>query len=347
MTKNPFASRLKSFKKYLRRNSLDGAVIHDEYNIRALTGVEIDTGVLVVESRESAPLVLYTDFRYIFYVKRCAPFIEARDVKKLSLLFKRVGYESSISHKQFTALEKKFKGVEFVDVSEELSELRSVKTRTEINAIRAAARLNAVIWEMAKAKFTAGMTERDMARIIRTLMIEKGDGEAFPTIVSIGKNAAECHHCPDDTRWDGREPVLVDMGVKLCGYASDMTRNLISEKMSGLYKKVYGIVERAQKKAICAARPGLSAKDLDGVARKVIARSGYAKAFGHSLGHGVGLEIHEAPFASKKSDAVLKPGMVITIEPGIYLDGKLGVRIEDLVLITEQGCEILSIHYEN
>jgi Xaa-Pro aminopeptidase len=137
------------------------------------------------------------------------------------------------------------------------------------------------------------------------------------------------------------------MGVKLCGYASDMTRNLISEKMSGLYKKVYGIVERAQKKAICAASPGLSAKDLDSVARKVIARSGYAKAFGHSLGHGVGLEIHEAPFASKKSDAVLKPGMVITIEPGIYLDGKLGVRIEDLVLITEQGCEILSIHYEN
>ena len=173
-------------------------------------------------------------------------------------------------------------------------------------------------------------------------MIEYGDGEAFETIVCIGENAAECHHVPDDTPWDGRKPILVDMGVKLGGYASDMTRNIVGPRSSKLYRKVYNLVREANERAIAAAKSGITAAKLDAVARNFLTKNSFGKAFGHSLGHGVGLEIHEAPAVSKKSKTVLKPGMVITIEPGVYLPGNLGVRVEDLVLITENGCEVLS-----
>jgi Xaa-Pro aminopeptidase len=182
-----------------------------------------------------------------------------------------------------------------------------------------------------------------MARVIQKMMIERGEGEAFPTIVCVGKNAAECHHEPDDTVWNGREPVLVDMGVKFGGVCSDMTRNLVA-RPSKLYKKVYSLVLEANRAAIAAARPGMAGETLDRVARDVIRKGGFGKCFGHSLGHGVGYEVHEAPAVAKgkKGKMVLKPGMLVTIEPGIYLEGNLGVRIEDLILITETGCEVLS-----
>ena len=216
-----------------------------------------------------------------------------------------------------------------------------MKTPDEIAALRAAEKLNCEIWEAACGKFKAGMTERQMARIIQKLMIEKGEGEAFATIVCVGKNAAECHHEPDDTVWNGREPVLVDMGVKLGGVCSDLTRNRVP-RASRLYRQVYQLVLEANLAAIAAAKPGMTGKALDKIARDVIRKGGFGKCFGHSLGHGVGYEIHEAPYASKKGDMVLRPGMLVTIEPGIYLEDNLGVRIEDLILITETGCEVLS-----
>ena len=208
--------------------------------------------------------------------------------------------------------------------------------------MRAAVRLNDEILRDASRKFKSGMTEREMAGIIRSMMFDRGEGEAFPTIVCVGANAAECHHVPDDTVWNGRDPVLVDMGVKLDGYCSDMTRNLLPKRQSSLYRKVYDLVLKANLAAIAAVKPGITGKALDKVARDVIKKGGFGKCFGHSLGHGVGFEVHEAPNASKKSDWVLKPGMFVTIEPGIYLEGNLGVRIEDLVLVTATGCEVLT-----
>ena len=197
------------------------------------------------------------------------------------------------------------------------------------------------------------MAERQMAAVIRKMMIDRGEGEAFATIVCVGRNAAECHHEPDDTVWNGREPVLVDIGVKLDGVCSDLTRNLVPgfrdpsgratrAKPYRLYRQVYELVLEANLAAIAAARPGLTGRQLDKVARDVIAKGGFGRCFGHSLGHGVGYEIHEPPTASKRSETVLKPGMVLTIEPGVYLEDNLGVRIEDLILITETGCEVLS-----
>ena len=350
--------RTEELEKIAQRRKLDLVLVADQANIRALTGINCDNAVLALEAGrvgQAGRVRLYTDFRYIPMVHRVAPGLKCLDIKRFGALRRgagasrprRVGYESSISHARFLEWQKKFPKAKFVDISKDIAAIRAVKTPEEIAALRAAEKLNCEIWEMARGKFKAGMTERQMARIIQKLMIEKGEGEAFDTIVCVGKNAAECHHEPGDTVWNGREPVLVDMGVKLNGVCSDLTRNLTSSPsrpltLSSLYRKVYSLVLKANLAAIAVAKPGMTGKALDKVARDVIKEGGFGKCFGHSLGHGVGYEIHEAPYASKKGDMVLKSGMLVTIEPGIYLEDNLGVRIEDLVLITPTGCEVLS-----
>ena len=357
--------RIEELKKLAKRRKLDRVLIADQANVRAFTGVNCDNAVVEVTGRlgQLGPLgrlgrlTFYTDFRYVPMVHRVAPDLTVRDIRQLGRrhscrrMSLRIGYESSISHARFLQLQKQFPKATFVDVSKDLASIRAVKTPDEIAALRAAEKLNCEIWEIARGKLRAGMTERQMARIIKKQMIERGDGEAFDTIVCVGKNAAECHHEPDDTVWNGREPVLVDMGVKLNGFCSDLTRNLVgasdsspsrTARPSRLYRQVYDLVLAANQTAIAAAKPGMTGRQLDKVARDVIRKGGFGKCFGHSLGHGVGYEIHEAPYASKKGDMVLKPGMLVTIEPGIYLEDNLGVRIEDLILITETGCEVLS-----
>ena len=333
MKKNPFAARLAAFAGVLREKQLDAAVVFNQANVRSLTGIDCDNACLLVKA--DGTVVFHTDFRYVPMVHRVAPRLKVDDIKKM-------GYESSVTHARFMQLEKAFPGATFADIDANVKELRAVKTADELAKLRAAEALNDAIWSEAQKKFKPGMTEKDMARVIQHLMIERGDGEAFETIVCVGKNAAECHHVPDDTVWNGREPVLVDMGVKLDGYCSDMTRNMVPARPSKLYKKVYGLVLEANRRAIAAAKPGMTAGALDKVARDFLTQEGFGKAFGHSLGHGVGIEIHEAPWAARKQKMVLRPGMSVTIEPGLYLEGNLGVRIEDLVLITETGCEVIS-----
>ena len=340
--------RTEELAKISRRRKLDILLVRDQANVRALTGINCDNAVVKVEKVERVEI--YTDFRYVPMVHRVAPKLKCRDIRQLGAgkgasRPRRIGYESSISHAQYLAWQKKFPKATFVDITKELAAIRAVKTPAEIAGLRAAEKLNCDIWNAARQQFRAGMTEREMARIIQKMMIERGEGEAFDTIVCVGKNAAECHHEPDDTVWNGREPVLVDMGVKLNGFCSDLTRNHFNteaQRHRGLYGKVYDLVLKANEAAIAAAKPGMTGKQLDKVARDIIRKGGFGKCFGHSLGHGVGYEIHEAPYASKKGEMVLKPGMLVTIEPGIYLEDNLGVRIEDLVLITETGCEVLS-----
>jgi len=344
--------RTKELETIARRRRLDLILIAEPANIRAFTGLVCDNAVLTLQpipaactSRTSSTshASLYTDFRYIPMVHRLAPQLKVCDLKRLGAGVKarRIGFESSLPHARLLRMQKRFPRATFVDVSENLAFVRAVKTPEEIDGLRAAERLTCEIWEEAKTLFRAGMTEREMARVIRHLMIDRADGESFDTIVCVGKNAAECHHVPDDTVWNGREPVLVDMGVKLNGFCGDLTRNLVP-RQSRLYRQVYALVSEANRAAIAAVRPGLTGRQLDKVARDVIRKGGFGRCFGHSLGHGVGYEIHEAPYASRRDTTVLKAGMLVTIEPGIYLEDNLGVRIEDLVLVTETGCEVLS-----
>lgn len=342
---NPFAARLEAFVGKLKEEGVEVALVYGEANVKSLTGVDCDNACLKVTVRpegHAADVVFHTDFRYVPMVNRVAPWVKVADLKKLKFKATRIGYESSITAARFAKLQKDHKGAKFIDIAAILSNLRAVKTADEIAKLRAAEALNDAIWADAQKAFKPGMTEKQMARVIQHLMIERGDGEAFATIVCVGKNAAECHHVPDDTVWNGREPVLVDMGVKLNGYCSDMTRNLVPARASKLYRRVYDLVRQANELGIRSARPGITSGRLDGIVRAFLKKNGFEKEFGHSLGHGVGIEIHEAPWAAKRQKTVLQPGMSVTIEPGIYLVDNLGVRIEDLVVITDDGCEVLS-----
>ena len=323
------------------RRRLSQILICDQANVKAFTGLECDNAVLTLDA-------FYTDFRFIPMARRLSGSLAVRDISRLRSAFPRrgsgmrIGFESSLPHSRYLEFAGHFPRAKFVDISASLAEMRAVKSEAEQNAIRAAAKLDREIWDEVRPRFTAGMTEREMAREIQILMARRGDGEAFPTIVCIGRNAAECHHEPDGTVWDGRKPVLVDMGVRLNGVCSDMTRNIVPRRPSPRYRLAYDLVQRAHDEAIAAARPGMTAKALDRVARNVIRLGGLGRRFGHSLGHGVGYEIHEAPAVSKKNDKILKEGMVFTIEPGVYIEGDFGIRIEDTVLLTASGCEVLT-----
>ena len=339
---NPFDERLAALAAKAAKKRLDAILLFGEANIRAVTDVTCDNGCLVVRPGE-APVFL-TDFRYVPMAHRVAPWLKTVQLRRgqtfaqaakrlLPRGVRRLGYEGSVPASRYLSLEKAFRRAALVDVAEDVLALRAVKTLPEIAKITEAVALNDEIWLLARKEIHPGMTEKDIQRVIRGFMNALGDGEAFETIVCAGANAAECHHVPDDTVWRRGEPLLVDMGVKFQGVCSDMTRNVKAAR-DPEYAKVYGIVLAANEAAIAAAKPGITAGALDKVARDVIRKAGYGKAFGHSLGHGVGYEIHEEPTARAKSKTVL--------EPGIYLEGKLGVRIEDLALITPDGCRVIT-----
>ena len=351
---NPFAERLEAFSAKLRRRGISVALVLGETNQKGLVGFGCDNGILCVGSVPmNGKAEFYTDFRYVPAAKREAPWLKVVDIGRLDLrrfvpqkgAFK-VGFEGSVPTSKYLEFQKAFgKRAKFVDIENDVLMLRAVKTPSEIAKIAEAEALNDHIWGQALKEFRPGMTEKDMQRIIRAWMNALGDGEAFETIVCVGANAAECHHVPDDTVWRKGEPLLVDMGVKLDGYCSDMTRCVRSSEpgiRGAKCNDAYDLVLLANRTAIAAVKPGITGRQLDAVARKVISKAGFGKYFGHALGHGVGLDVHEHPVASKRSDTVLKPGMLVTIEPGIYIEGELGVRIEDLVLVTKDGCEVLS-----
>lgn len=351
---NPFADRLVAFAAKLRRRRIAAAVIHGEANQKGLVGFGCDNGILCIEA-DSGNAAFYTDFRYIPAAKREAPWLKVRSIGRFcAKALKRppsgkyrVGYEGTLPAERYLAIQRMFSKAELVDVGKDVLLLRAVKTPAEIAKVAAAEALGDRIWREVRREICPGMTEKDIQRTIRAWMNALGDGEAFETIVCAGANAAECHHVPDDTVWRRGEPLLVDMGVRLDGYCSDMTRCVkgTAGRRNGVpsrYDEIYSLVLSANLAAIAAAKPGITGRQLDAVARRMISKAGYGKYFGHALGHGVGLEIHEQPVASKRSGTVLKPGMLVTIEPGIYMEGELGVRIEDLVLITADGCEVLS-----
>lgn len=350
---NPFAGRLASFAAKLRKRGIVAALVHGEANQKGLVGFGCDNGCLRVAADGKA--AFHTDFRYIPAAKREAPWLDVRDMACLRAADVRrprgrkfrIGYEGGIAASRYLALKRMFRGAELVDVGGDLLLLRAVKTPDEIARVRAAVALNDRIWREVSREIRPGLTEKEIQRMIRARMNDLGDGEAFETIVCVGANAAECHHVPDGTVWRRGEPLLVDMGVKLGGYCSDMTRCIGGagrRRGAGRsrYGEIYGLVLSANLAAIAAAKPGISGKRLDAIAREIIRKAGYGRKFGHALGHGVGIEIHEQPVASKRSDTKLKPGMLVTIEPGVYIESELGVRIEDLVLITESGCEVLT-----
>jgi len=231
-----------------------------------------------------------------------------------------------------------------------LRTLRAVKDADEINLIAQSQRINEAVLDAALgpvARTDAPLTELELQTIIRRCMLERGVEEAFATIVAFGASSSLPHAVPGNQLLAGQAVVLVDMGVRLDHYCSDMTRTFLLASANldperGKLAAVYDIVLEAQATALQAVRAGVEAWEVDHAAREVIAKAGYGEYFGHGLGHGVGIEIHEAPRLGLNSNEVLREGMVVTIEPGIYLPGIGGVRIEDLVVVEERGCRNLT-----
>ncbi|NIA13887.1 MAG: M24 family metallopeptidase [Nitrospiraceae bacterium] len=224
-----------------------------------------------------------------------------------------------------------------------VSLLRAVKSPDEIARIREASRLAEGVLADLLGTLTAGLTERELAASFEYEFKRRGArGASFDTIALFGARSSLPHGEPDGTPLSSGDAVLLDFGCRLDGYCSDLTRTYAYDTIPGAwFETIYEVVLEAQRAALKAVRPGIECRKLDAVARDVIAEAGYGERFGHGLGHGVGIEVHEGPRLGKESETVLEEGMVVTIEPGIYVPGQGGVRIEDLVAVTSDGCEPL------
>lgn len=224
-----------------------------------------------------------------------------------------------------------------------LYSLRAKKTPIEIENVKIAQEIAENALRELLPLIRPGVTEKELAFELEFLLRKEGaEAIAFDLIVASGKTSAIPHAEPSDKPIEIGDFVTIDMGAVCAGYHSDMTRTVAVGAISDEQRRIYNVVLEAQKMAIDAVKPGISCKDIDAIARNFIAESGYANCFGHALGHGVGLEIHEKPFLSKRSEDILQPGMIITIEPGIYLANAFGVRIEDMLLVTADGHENLT-----
>ncbi len=252
---------------------------------------------------------------------------------------RRIGFdETAMLYTTYNWLRATLPEVEFAEIGSLIGDLRVIKDDAEIALLRRAQAITVAAFVEVSARIVAGMTEKDVAwELEKAVRAHGGEGLGFPTIVGAGENGARPHHTVTDRPIRAGEPIVIDMGARYEGYGGDLTRTIVVGEPDEQFRCIYDIVLRAMRHAEEVARPGMTSGELDAAARGVIAEAGYGEAFLHGLGHGIGLQVHEAPSARKKGDDVFAAGMSLTIEPGIYLPDWGGVRIEDLVVFTPTG----------
>ncbi len=331
----------------LAERGLDRMLVTDLVNVRYLTGFGGTNGACVCGQDER---IFLTDFRYS---ERAAAEVEGWEVVTVKddwlggvaeRLAGKTGFEDDhMPVRTLQRLEEKLPaGVELEGAGGTVEKLRRVKDDGELAAIAATAELADEVWGWTLERGLAGRGERDVARAAEARMRELGAEPSFPAIVAAGPNGALPHAEAGERQIGAGELVVFDMGAKLDGYCSDGTRTFATGEPGERAREVYEVVRGAQSAALDAVAAGIGGEELDGVARKAIEAAGHGEHFGHGLGHGVGLEVHEAPRVSPRSEDMLAAGEVVTVEPGIYLPGEFGVRIEDLVVVTEEGHRNLS-----
>jgi Xaa-Pro aminopeptidase len=331
----------------LAARELDLILVTNLVNVRYLTGFTGTNGACVCGPDTR---LFLTDFRY---TERAEAEVEGWETITVTddwlggiaaRLSGRIGFEDDhVSVRLLERLRGKLAdGVELVAAGGTVEKLRRVKDTDELKAIAAASELADDVWRWSVDRGLRGRTERDVARAAEARIRELGADPSFPAIVAAGSNGALPHAEPGERAIGDGELVVFDMGAMLDGYCSDGTRTFAAGEPDERAREVYETVRAAQAASLEAIAAGVGGEDLDGVARQAIEAAGHGDRFGHGLGHGVGLEVHEAPRLSPRSEDVLEPGEVVTIEPGVYLPGELGVRIEDLVVVEEGGCRNLS-----
>jgi Xaa-Pro aminopeptidase len=319
-------------------------------NVRYLSGFTGSNAVLLLSADRE---ILFTDPRYqtqaalecdcdVKVVKGPILIEVARWIQRLRL--KSVAFEQTrIGYDDYVRLKELGIGIRLKPVGGAIESLRVIKSAAEIATIQASVQLNSAALERALRHFRPTMTEVDLAAEIDYRMRRLGaDGNAFETIVASAGRTALPHARPMDHPIRTDELLLIDMGANVAGYASDMTRTFAVGKLDAKKRRIYRAVLESQLAAVHAVRPGVTCASVDGAARKVLRGFGMDKLFIHSTGHGLGLEIHERPRIGRKEATKLETGMVITIEPGVYQEGLGGVRIEDTVVVTASGCQILT-----
>lgn len=336
--------RVQKLRELMEREKVDGALITGLTAIQYYSGFTSEEAALIITLSGA---YLTTDFRYTIQAKEQSPDFEIVEWKG-SLLTqadkllqdggcRRVGFENEsmtvADYEKIQAFP-----YEWVPFSQQLSRPRLVKTAEEIAALQRAQNMADEGFKALLTRIGSGMTEKEVAAELDYINARLGsERPSFDTIVGSGPNGAMCHAIPGDRRLQKGDLVVLDFGCVYHGYHSDMTRTIAVGEADDFSKRIYDIVRTAQQKALDGLKAGITGRELDGIARSYIASQGYGDCFGHSLGHGFGLLIHESPYASTKSEWTLEPGMTITVEPGIYLEGRLGVRIEDCCVVTDEG----------
>lgn len=354
MTGPNYSKRCDKLIRSFKSQGIDGLLISGESNVRYLTGFTGDSSWLYVSRQKT---ILISDSRYSTQIAdECSDIdVDIRDARKpmnravadvlKKTKHKSVGYEADhLSVSQFADLTAAAETAEFVSTSGLTEKLREVKDKWELKQIRDAVWMAERGIGVVRASLTREQTEREIRYVLEGAMRSFGaTGPGFEPIVGVGPTAALPHAHAGD-RLVGESPVLlIDWGAETpSGYRSDLTRVFFTGKVNKQMETVYKTVLKAHQKAIAAIKPGAKCKAVDQIARKIIANAGFEKYFGHGLGHGFGLQIHESVRMSPLSEQVFEPGMVVTVEPGIYLPGKFGVRIEDDILVTNDGHEVLS-----
>jgi Xaa-Pro aminopeptidase len=347
--------RVLNLRRLFVKNKIDAIFISQEQDRRYLSGFDGSAGYLFITPGKA---VLATDFRYTEQAALEAPDFEILRIgSNLDDWFpglvgdsgaKRLGFESSDVTYDFhlrlqQALKKKGVPTRLVPTSGLVDSLRAVKELREIGLIRRASAITDAAFNAVSAGIKAGVTELEIAWALEKSMRENGSQALpFEIIVASGPNAALPHHKPTDRAVRDGEPVVIDMGAKVAGYASDLSRTVCAGRPDAQFKKVYNTVLEAQLAAISRIREGMTGHEADKIARDIIKKAGCGEAFGHSLGHGVGLAEHESPRLGPNSRDVLSNGMVFTVEPGIYLPGWGGVRIEDTVVMEKGRVKLIT-----
>ncbi len=343
--------RLVKLRGGMAADGLDGLLVTDRINIRYLTGFTGSYAVLLITGDTA---FLLTDSRFVEqasaespgfaietiedgWVSSAADLIRRLDVR-------RVGFEgAALSYADWRSLSEGLPGGELLSADDLIGPLRMVKEECEIALIREAAGIADLTFEYIAGVLKPGLREREVALEIECFMRKHGaDKEAFDTIVVSGPRSALPHGEATDKVICAGELVVLDLGARKQGYHSDITRTVLLGEPDARQQEVYDVVAEAQQRAIASMRPGLLGREVDAIAREYIAGRGYGDYFGHGLGHGLGLSVHDGRILAKKSEIALEPGMVVTVEPGIYIPGWGGVRIEDDVLVTESGHEVLT-----
>ena len=343
-------NNIKKIQEKLIEKNLDAVLVTDEKNQRYATGFPFTDGAVIV-ARSAAWLI--TDSRYIEAATNtaaccCNVQMFDREHSRLSLIqaalkeagVERLGAEEEkLSHAEYLGYEKAL-GMDLLPAQAIFSELRASKSEEEIGYLREAQAISEKALAEVLRIIKPGMTERQVAaELVYHMLLNGSEGNSFDPIVITGKKTSMPHGVPGDEVIHEGDFVTMDFGCLKHGYCSDMTRTVAVGYATDEMKHVYDTVLKAQLTAIAATKAGVPGKDIDGTARKVIADAGYGEYFGHGYGHSLGLEIHENPSPNASNTEPLPAGVVCSAEPGIYLPGKFGVRIEDVTIITEEGCE--------